>query len=238
MLSRVSPLLTTCTAGGGRRDRDWLAGGRRQGRRGGGLARNDQLLAGRQRARALVAIGLQDRGGRNVVAARQSSSVSLVPTMMVVPPCAAALWAAAAERGGTVPVVSSFGWAGGGDRTPGPARLRTHRHSRPDRTAAPKRPAAEGLRTGKAIAALHIAAVRGARPGAKALPPPSRWPRAQGKGIVGIGILREARRHVGAAAGKTNRHQRQHRDLRHATRAKQLDDTGHGYSLVRNKLLF
>ena len=52
-----------------------LAGRRRERRRRrrdrSGLARNDQLLAGRQRARALVAIGLQDRGGRNIVALRQ-----------------------------------------------------------------------------------------------------------------------------------------------------------------------
>ncbi len=57
-----------------RRCRNGLAGRRRQGRcrrSGHGLTRNDQLLAGRQRARSLVAIGLQDRGGRNVIAARQ-----------------------------------------------------------------------------------------------------------------------------------------------------------------------
>ncbi len=39
--------------------------------------------------------------------------MSLVPTMIVVPP-GAGEWAAATERGATVPVVSSRGWAGGG----------------------------------------------------------------------------------------------------------------------------
>jgi hypothetical protein len=47
----------------------------------------------------------------------------------------------------------------------------------------------------------------------------------------------ETRLHVGAAASKPNRHQRQRRDMRQAARAKQLDDTGHGYSLTRNKVL-
>ena len=59
----------------------------------------------------------------------------------------------------------------------------------------------------------------------------------RGKGI-GKGAVGEARLLISAAAGKANRHQRQHRDLRHPTRAKQLGDTGHGYSLVRNKMLF
>src|SRR3989442_1774785 len=59
----------------------------------------------------------------------------------------------------------------------------------------------------------------------------------RGKGI-GERAIGKARLHIGAAAGKADRHQRQHRDLRHPTRAKQLGDTGHGYSLVRNKILF
>ena len=66
--------------------------------------RNDQLLAGRERARALIAVGGQDRLRRDAIALGQStSSVSLVPTMIVVPPTG---WAAATERGGTVAVVS------------------------------------------------------------------------------------------------------------------------------------
>ena len=55
-------------------DGNRLADRRGQCGRGGsgcGRMRNDQLLAGRQRARTLVAIGLQDRGGRNIIAARQ-----------------------------------------------------------------------------------------------------------------------------------------------------------------------
>ena len=49
-------------------------GGNGLARRSGcrcGRPRNDQLLARRQDARSLVTVGLQDRGGRNVIAARQ-----------------------------------------------------------------------------------------------------------------------------------------------------------------------
>jgi hypothetical protein len=42
----------------------------------------------------------------------------------------------------------------------------------------------------------------------------------------GIGKVGKARLHIGAAAGKADRHQRQHRDLRHPTRAKQLGEDG------------
>jgi hypothetical protein len=66
--------------------------------------------------------------------------------------------------------------------------------------------------------------------------------RAGGFGLVtkGIGkrILRQAARHVAATAGNAERDQRQRRKTRYAARAKQLGDTGHGYSLVRNKLGF
>ena len=59
----------------------------------------------------------------------------------------------------------------------------------------------------------------------------------RGKGI-GKGAVGEARLHISAAAGKANRQQRQHRDLRHPTRAKQLGDTGHGYHSYATKYCF
>ena len=59
----------------------------------------------------------------------------------------------------------------------------------------------------------------------------------RGKGI-GKEAVGEARLHISAAAGKANRHQRQHRDLRHPTRAKQLGDTGHGYHSYATKYCF
>ena len=59
-------------AGGGHRLACRRSQCRRNGRNRRGLARNDQLLARRQCARPLVTIGLQDRRGRNVIAARQS----------------------------------------------------------------------------------------------------------------------------------------------------------------------
>ena len=195
--------------------------------------RNDQLLARRQRARPLVAIGLQDRGGRNIVAARQDfervagadddRGAALHRSRGSPRPNAArrCRWSRAAD-------------APAANRRRRRARLRTRRRRRPDRTAAPRSAAATPttdtavLRAG--ILRKFAALDRGRRHRTGGF-------RLRGKGI-GKGILREARRHVGAAAGKTDRHQRQHRDLRHAARAKQLDDTGHGYSLVRNKLLF
>ena len=47
---------------------------------------------------------------------------------------------------------------------------------------------------------------------------------------IGKRILGEPRRHIGAAAGKPNGYQRQHRNVRHAGRTKQLDDMEHGSS--------
>ena len=62
--------------------------------------------------------------------------------------------------------------------------------------------------------------------------------RSRGFLLRSKGIFGKAGLQVGAATGKTDRYQRQYRDMRSTTRAKQLDGTGHGYSLVRNKILF
>jgi len=60
---------------------------------------------GEERAGALVAVGLQDRSGRHIVALRYDVERVAVPTMIVVPPGAAGR-AAAPKRGCTVEVVS------------------------------------------------------------------------------------------------------------------------------------
>ena len=197
-----------------------------------GLARNDQLLARRQNARSLVAIGLQDRRGRNIIAARQAFERV----------------AGADDDRGT----AMSRRMGGRDRTrrnaAGGLKLRMGRRRIGGEPAPSSGHAGAGgrirlrrgdrrrqglrliLRLRAGILRQFAALDRGSRHRAGGF-------RLRRKGI-GEGILREARRHVGAAAGKPKRHQRQHRALRDAARAKQLDDTGHGYSLVRNKLLF
>ena len=196
------------------------------------LTRNDQLLTGRQRARPLVAVGLQDRGGRNVVAARQ---------------CIERIAGADDDRGAGLGRPVGRRDRARGDGAGGLDRLMRGRsiggEPAPSSGHAGTR-GRIGLRRrdrrrqgwdwycdcGRAYCGSSRRSTAGVRHRAGGF-------RLRGKGI-GKGILREPRRHVGAAAGKTERHQRQHRDVRYATRAKQLDDTGHGYSLVRNKILF
>ena len=236
MLISVSPRLTTCTLGGALDRRRGNGGLRRsqRGRRGGrGLMRNDQLLAGLQRARALVAVGLQDRGGRNVVAARQRfqrvAGADDDGGRRLRAPAHGSRRSSAARR---------CRWSRSAD---GSAENRMRLPRPPPDTP----PARIGLRCGdrrrqgrrlilrlrarilRQLAALDLGRRRGDRGGGF---------RLRGEGI-GEGVLRQPGLRVGAAAGKPKRHQRQHRDLRSAARAKQLDDTGHGYSLIRNKLL-
>ena len=141
--------------GSGRRGNDLARrrgqGGRRHcgrcNRRG--LARNDQLLARRQRARTLVAVGLQDRGGRNIVAARQrlqrvagaddDRGAGYGPARVWPRPSAArrSRWSRSADGPAA-------------HRTQGPALLPTRRSRRSDRTAVP-RSAAARPRTGTCV---------------------------------------------------------------------------------------
>ncbi len=217
---------------------DRFACGWREYRRGrcdrNGLARrNDQLLAGRQRARTFVAVGLQYRSRWNIVAARQDIE---------------RIAGADDDRGAAMG--RRMGCC---DRTrrnrAGGFELRMGRR-RVGRNPAPAtRYAARGcrirIRGGDRRWRQGLGLVLALRPRIlrqlTALDRRRRH-RAGGLGVrgkgIGEGILGKARLHIGAAAGKANRHQRQHRNLRHATRAKQLGDTGHGYSLVRNKILF
>ncbi len=108
--------------------------------------RNDQLLTRRQGARPLVAIGLQDRGGRNVVAARQyfervagadDDRGAALAGPRAPPPSAAqhCRWPRSDGRAE--------------HRRPGRALLRT-RHRRSDKTAA-RRSAAAGPATDTAL---------------------------------------------------------------------------------------
>ncbi len=214
-----------------------LAGGATARRGRNGLARrNDELLTRRQRAWPLVAVGLQDCGARHVVALGED--VERVA-------------GADDDRGAAMR-----------GRTGGRDRARRHRgrgfnrrtlRRRIGRNPAPSSRHAAGAgrisrrrnnrgrrqRLGLELRRLRLrprilrrlAALDSGRAHRT-----GRF-RLRGKG-VGKGGVGKTRLHIGAAAGKANRHQRQHRDLRHPTRAKQLGDTGHGYSLVRNKILF
>ena len=146
---------------------------------GRGLARNDQLLTGRQRARPLVAIGLQDRGGGNVVARRQN--VERVAGADDDRGAACAAQARGRDRSRRDACRWSRAAAGSAARrTTARALLPTRHCSRPDRTAAPPRRAAARPRTGIATAALslrpcilrQLAALDGGRAA------PSRWLRA------------------------------------------------------------
>ncbi len=217
-----------------------LAGRRRERRCGrcshSGRPRNDQLLAGRQHARALVAVGLQDRGGRDVVALRQTlervagadddrwrrcAQPDARPRPSAAAPWRWSRWASATAarrtksrallptpaRASRISVRCSDGWRRQG------LGLELRRRT---------------LRPGVLRRLAAFDGGRAHRTGRFGL-------RGEGIGERAIG---KARLHIGAAAGKADRHQRQHRDLRHPTRAKQLGETGHGYSLVRNKILF
>ena len=163
----------------------------------GGLTRNDQLLARRQRARPLVAVGLQDRGWRNIVAARQG----LQRVAGADDDRGAALTGATGRRDR-----ARRDAAGGLERTRrrrigGEPRAlrRTRRCWRPDRTAAPRSAAARPA-TGIAIAGGNIAAVRGVRPRGSA---PSRW--------LPVARQRDWRRNFARGASTCRRCSRQNR---------------------------
>src|SRR5207248_11793969 len=178
-----------------------------------------------QYPRALVAVGSQDRGGRDVVAARQYFQRIAGADDNG----AAVIWhvrrsyGARRHAGGGLKL-----WLGrrriGGEAAPAAGHARAGGgigfgcHDR-------------GWQRRGRIGRLRAGILRQVAPfdgGGRH--------RAGGFSLRRKGILREPARHVGTAAGKTKRDQRQRRDMRYAARAKQLDNTGHGYSLVRNKL--
>ncbi len=234
-------LVDDMDAGCDRRGSDRLAGRwrhrrYRRGRRGDGCrrARNDQLLPRRQRTGALIAIGPQDLRGRNIVAACQQFQ---------------RIAGADDDRG-----AARCGVRGRRDRPryrTGGLDLRMGRLSVGHNPAPASRNAGIRRRIGlrrrnrgrRQRLGLVLRRLRARILGQFAASRRLRGHRAgrlgvEREGIFRIGILRQARGHVGTATGKSDRHQRQDRDLRHPARAKQLDECRHGYSLIRNKILF
>ena len=228
-----------CGRGSGDRHRTRRSGGH-GGHGRSALARNHQALARRQRARALVAIGLQNCGRRHVVATRQrlqrigGADDDLGTTVAGL--AIGRRHRARRDRGrgfdrrgrrrvGAHPAAAAGHRLGGCD---GRGRIGLRRRDRRR-----QRGGLIGRRrvVGRALVLRHLARRRRLRlltrlryrTGGITLP-------AETARLAGLerGILRQPRLHVGAAAGKTDRHQRQHRDLRGPAGAKQLDNAGHG----------
>ncbi len=211
---------------GSRRDRSH----RRCGRSRCGRMRDDQLLAGRERARALVAVGGEDRLRRDAIALGEHVERVAGADDDLGPAGRLGGRDRARRHGGRGLQMRLCRGRVGADAATASGHPATRRNRIGLRRGDRRR--RQGLRLIITGLRLRPRILRQLTLRRRCLLHRAGLLRRERIGEIRLG---QPRLHVGAAPCEAERDQRQDRNLRHAARVKQLGDYRHGYSLVRNR---